>query len=173
MNNRLQIVGWREWIGLPQLGIKKIKAKLDTGARSSSLHAFDIETFRRDDQDFVRFKVHPIQRSDRKVLSLESSVLEFREIRSSSGHTTVRPVIETELELLGLRHKIELTLADRNQMGFRMLVGREALKDRFMVDSGRSYYGGRPKKKTRRAGTGNQSTVKQSGTPRQGLGSNK
>lgn len=150
MKHRLEIVGWREWIGLPQLGIKRIKAKIDTGALSCSLHAFDIENFQREEREFVRFKVHPIQRSERRALTLEAPVLELREIRSSNGLVAVRPVILTEFEMLGIRHNIELTLADRNQMGFRMLVGRRALKDRFLVDSGRSYYGGRPKKKTKR-----------------------
>lgn len=150
MKDRLEVVGWREWIRLPQLGIKRIKAKIDTGARSCSLHAFDIESFERDGKNFVRFKVHPIQRSDRKVVELEAEVLEFREVRSSSGHTTTRPVIETELVILGRKQQIELTLADRNQMGFRMLIGRTALDGRFVVDSGRSYYGGRPTRKKKK-----------------------
>lgn len=150
MEKRLQTIGWREWIGLPQLKIKRIKAKVDTGARSCSLHAYDIEIFQKGDQDFVRFKVHPIQRNNRKVVELEAPVLEYREIRSSNGQTTTRPVIETEMELLGIRRTIELTLADRNQMGFRMLIGRRALKGRFVVDSGRSYYGGRVSKTRKR-----------------------
>ena len=150
MNDQLEVVGWREWIRLPQLGIKRIKAKIDTGARSCSLHAFDIESFERDGKNFVRFKVHPIQRSDRKVVELEAEVLEFREVRSSSGHITTRPVIETELVLLGRKQQIELTLANRNQMGFRMLIGRTALDGRFVVDSGRSYYGGRPARKKKK-----------------------
>lgn len=151
MKNRLAIVGWREWIGLPQLGIKRIKAKIDTGARSCSLHAFDVETFEKEGHSRVRFKVHPIQRNDRKVIELVAPVMEFREVRSSNGQSMTRPVIETEMVMLGKRHKIELTLADRNQMGFRMLVGRRALKGRFLVDSNNSYYGGRPKKKKKKS----------------------
>ncbi len=149
-----KVVGWREWIKLPRLGIKRIKAKIDTGARTCSLHAFDIETFKRDGVDFVRFKVHPIQRSQKKTINVEAAVLEFREIRSSNGQSTMRPVIETEMELLGSRHTIELTLADRHEMGFRMLVGREALKGKFLVDSSRSYCSGRPKKKKLKSDTG-------------------
>lgn len=155
MKPPLKTVGWREWIKLPQLGIKRIKAKLDTGARSCSLHAFDIETFENEGQSFVRFKVYPIQRSDRKIVVLEAKVLEFREVRSSNGQTTTRPVIETELVLHGTRQTIELTLADRNQMGFRMLIGRTALNGKFAVDSGRSYYGGRPVRKKKKQSSGN------------------
>ncbi len=154
MDNPLKTIGWREWIRLPQLGIKRIKAKLDTGARSCSLHAFDIKTFEKQGQHFVRFKVYPIQRSDRKVVELEAKVLEFREVRSSNGQTTTRPVVETELEMLGTRQVIELTLADRNQMGFRMLIGRTALSEKFAVDSGRSYYGGRPIRKKKKTSAG-------------------
>src|SRR5262245_45787615 len=79
-------IGWREWIALPQLGILAIKPKIDTGARSSSLHAFNIETFTRGSETWVRFDVHPIQRDDQAIVQAEARVLEFRQIRSSSGH---------------------------------------------------------------------------------------
>lgn len=138
------IIGWREWVGLPELGIQRIKVKVDTGARSSALHAFDIHTFDRSGQEYVRFKVHPIQRNTRVTVAAEMPILEFRPIRSSTGHVTERPVILAHVELMGERWPIELTLASRDEMGFRMLLGRQAVRGRFLVDSGGSYYGGKP-----------------------------
>lgn len=140
----LPVIGWREWVALPELGVDKVKAKIDTGARSSSLHAFDMEVFERDGQSFVRFKVHPIQRSSRETIVVEAPVLEFRKVRSSSGHAKKRPVIVTRVEALGTSWPIELTLANRDEMGFRMLLGREAVRGRMLVDAGTSYYGGAP-----------------------------
>lgn len=146
-NDRLPIIGWREWVGLPQLGIKRIKVKVDSGARSSSLHASDIEVFEDQDQTKVRFTVHPIQRTKGRSIEVEAAVLELRSVRSSSGESTTRPVIVTDVQLLGITWPVELTLADRQEMRFRMLLGREAFRQRFLVDAGRSYYGGRPKRK--------------------------
>jgi hypothetical protein len=141
------VIGWREWVGLSDLSIKRIKAKVDTGARSSSLHAYDLEDFERDGQEFVRFKVHPVQRNSKKVIEAEAKVLEYRSVRSSSGKASLRPVIVTNLTMLGQTWPIELTLANRDDMGFRMLLGREAFRGRFLVDAGQSYYGGKPKRK--------------------------
>ncbi|MFG0336106.1 MAG: ATP-dependent zinc protease [Maioricimonas sp. JB049] len=135
----LPIIGWREWLALPDLGIAAVKAKIDTGARSSSLHVVHIEPYRQDGREFVRFKVHPLQRDSRTTVTATAEVLEFRRIRSSSGHATLRPVILTPVEVLGQRWKIELTLANRDEMGFRMLLGREAVRRRFLVDPGASY----------------------------------
>ena len=144
---RLPIIGWREWVTLPDLGIQTIKVKVDSGARSSSLHAFDVKTFDRNGVQWVRFKVQPIQRSKEKTVVIEAMVLEFRSVRSSSGIAKMRPVIITDIELLGKRWPVELTLASRDEMGFRMLLGREAFRGRFLVDGGKSYYGGKPKRK--------------------------
>lgn len=138
------IVGWREWVGLPKLGKASIKAKIDTGARSSSVHAFGVETFRRRGVLWVRFQIHPRQRSLEPSIPCQARVLEFRAVRSSSGHLSQRPVIVTEIELHGRRWPIELTLANRDEMGFRMLLGREALRGRLVVDPARSYLAGRP-----------------------------
>jgi len=146
----LPIMGWREWLKLPELGISRIKAKIDTGARSSSLHAYDIKIIDRDSEKFVRFKVHPVQRRVSQVVESEAKVLDFRNIRSSSGHLDERPVILTMVRLLGQNWPIELTLTDRADMGFRMLLGREAYRNRFLVDPGGSYYGGKPVKKKKR-----------------------
>jgi len=142
----LPTIGWREWVGLPDLGIDIIKAKVDTGARSSSIHAFRIEEFRRRGDLWVRFQVHPIQRKSSGVVTTEAKVLEFRTVRSSSGRAALRPVIVTSVSLLGDTWPVELTLANRDTMGFRMLLGREAFRRRFLVDAGSSYYGGQPKK---------------------------
>lgn len=146
----LPVIGWREWIGMPELGIVAIKAKIDTGARSSSLHAFDVETYLRRGQTFVRFNVHPIQRDSDSIIATEAALLEYRHIRSSSGHQQLRPVILTSIELLGRKWEVELTLAGRDEMGFRMLLGRQALRDQFLVDPGRSFLGGRPRRKRAR-----------------------
>ena len=148
----LPVIGWREWIALPQLGVKAIKVKVDTGARTSALHAFHIERFSRDGQDLVRFQVHPLQRNTEQTIACEAPLLDFREIRSSNGAITQRAVIATQVELLGQSFVIELSLTRRDQMGFRMLLGREAIRNRFLVDSGLSYLDDarRPKRTKRR-----------------------
>jgi hypothetical protein len=138
------VVGWREWIALPGLGIPAVKVKIDTGARSSSLHAFDVECFEREGSAWVRFVVHPWQRDCENTVHAEAPVLEFRHVRSSSGHITHRPVVLAEVELDNRRWPIELTLASRDEMGFRMLLGREAVRRRFIVDPGRSYVVSQP-----------------------------
>lgn len=139
----LQTIGWREWIRLPDFGVKSIKAKVDTGARSSSLHAFGMKHFEKDGEQWVRFEIHPNQRNGKGALKVEAKVFEYRNVKSSSGKVTLRPVILTHVELMGEVWPIELTLASRDEMGFRMLLGREAIRNRFLVDSGKSYYGGK------------------------------
>ena len=147
----LPTIGWREWVALPELGVKRIKAKIDTGARTSALHAFALERFERDGAPWVRFEIHPKQRAQTPSIDCEAPILEERKVRSSSGHRSLRPVIRTTLSILGEQHPIEITLASRDAMGFRMLLGREALRGRFQIDPGRSYVGGRPpRKKTRK-----------------------
>ena len=136
------VIGWREWLALPDLGVETIKAKVDTGARTSSLHAFDMETFERDGIEHVRFMVHPEQRSSKVEVSAEAAVHEWRDVKPSSGHTERRPVIITNIRLMGLEWDAEVTLTRRDAMGFRMLLGRQALRGRFAVDPGRSYVNG-------------------------------
>lgn len=137
------IIGWREWVGLPGLGIDRIKVKVDTGARSSALHAFALERFVRDGREMVRFEAHPVQRDSSVVVPVEVEVHDERKVRSSTGHATRRPVIETEVELMGERWPIEVTLVRRDMMGFRMLLGRQAVRGRFLVDPGRSFLAGK------------------------------
>lgn len=141
--SNIRVIGWREWVALPELGLARIKAKIDTGARTSALHAWEVRQFERDGAVWVRFTVHPQQRSTKATVDIEAPVLEFRHVRSSTGHATLRPVIRTALELFGVRRNIDLTLAARDQMGFRMLLGREALRREFVVDPSRSYLAGR------------------------------
>ena len=148
------VAGWREWVSLPDADVRWIKAKLDTGARSSSLHAFDIEEFERDGQRWVRFSVHPWQRSALDAREHELPVHDVRPVRSSSGHTETRYVVVMDIALLDRRVTAEVTLARRDEMGFRMLIGREALRQGFLVDSGKSYVGGRPKRVVRRKNRG-------------------
>lgn len=142
-------VGWREWVSLPDLGVPRIKAKLDTGARSSALHAWNVARFKRRGVSMVRFTIHPIQRDDRTLVEAEAVVLGERRVRSSSGQVSLRTVIRTELELLGERWPIELTLTRRDEMGFRLLLGRQALRGRIVVDPGRSFVTGRPSSRSR------------------------
>lgn len=137
--SRLPLIGWREWVGLPDLGIGQVKAKIDTGARSSALYAFDIEIVRLNHRDWVRFKVHPSQHNDDIIVMAEAELLENRQVKNSGGKAELRPVIVTPVSLRGQEWPIELTLTHRRGMQFRMLLGREAVRNRFLVDAGRSY----------------------------------
>jgi len=154
LKRELPHIGWREWVTLPGLGVPHIKAKIDTGARSSALHAFDIEIVRRGGSAFVRFVLHPLQRSAQTRVEAEVPLLGERQIRSSNGQVSRRPVIRTAVEILGERRDVELTLIPRDEMGFRLLLGRQAIRDDFLVDPGRSYLGGRPfrRRKKKRKG---------------------
>lgn len=133
------IIGWREWIALPTLGVQVIKAKIDTGARSSALHAFAVERFEQAGRAMVRFHAHPIQRNDDYIVTAEATLLEERMVRNSGGQEELRPVIETLVQVGGAVWAIELTLTNRDDMGFRMLLGRQAVRRRYLVDPGRSY----------------------------------
>lgn len=134
------LIGWREWIHLPDLLEDGwIKAKVDTGARTSALHAWDVERFERDGDDWVRFNLHPRQHDDDHVVRTEAPLLEEREVRSSNGDVELRPVVHTTLALGGQRYGIELTLTKRDQMGFRMLLGRTGMARHLLVDPGTSY----------------------------------
>ncbi|OIH94287.1 RimK/LysX family protein [Curtobacterium sp. MCBA15_001] len=145
------VAGWREWAALPGLDIPWIKVKLDTGARTSALHAFDLEEL---PGDRVRFSVHPWQESDADPTTVECAVHDRRVVRSSSGHTQERIVVLTEIELAGTTVLAEVTLSNRDQMGFRMLIGREALRQGFVVDPARSFQAGRAPKEIRRRNRG-------------------
>lgn len=142
------MVGWREWVALPDLGIPYLKAKVDTGARTSALHAHDLVVDT--EAGRARFEVHPHQDGDRDAVTVELPLVDHRGVRPSSGEVEERPVVATTLVLAGRTVGVEVTLTRRDAMGFRMLVGREALRSSILVDPGRSYVGPRPSRKTRR-----------------------
>ena len=143
------VLGWREWVALPEWDVPHLKAKVDTGARTSSLHTFDLEWFERDDERWVRFEIHPWQRSTANSVVAEAAVVSSRDVRSSSGVVDHRPVVRTPVVLAGSPVPAEITLTRRDEMGFRMLIGREAIRELFVVDPGASYLGGRPPKDIR------------------------
>jgi hypothetical protein len=147
----LVVAGWREWAGLPDLGVPWIKVKLDTGARSSALHAFDLEEL---PGERVRFSLHPWQDTDADAITIECDVHDRRVVRSSTGHTQERIVVLTQIALAGRVIESEVTLSNRDQMGFRMLVGREALRQGFLVDPAGSFLAGRAPKEIRRRNRG-------------------
>lgn len=132
------IIGWREWCGLPELGLPGITAKIDTGAKTSSLHAFKIKTFSRKGESWVRFVVHPLQRHRYPEIRCEARVVDERSVTSSNGCSEKRIVISTTMHLGLHNFATELTLSNRDEMGFRMLIGRQSLVKRFVVDPGLS-----------------------------------
>ncbi len=148
------VVGWREWLCLPTAGVDWIKTKIDTGARTSSIHAFDQQELERNGERWVRFSVHPWQATDEDAVTVERPLLEMRTVRSSSGHAEERPLVHLDLVLAGRTVTAEVTLSRRDEMGFRMLVGREALAQGFLVDPAQSYLGGRPRLAVRRRNRG-------------------
>lgn len=145
----LPVIGWREWVALPDLGVRSIKAKVDTGARTSSLHAFDLQEIERDGATYVRFAIHPEQRRSEPEIAAELPLLARRPVRDSGGRVESRHVVETTIELGGQSWPIELTLTRRDAMGFRMLLGRQAVRGRFVVDPGTSFRTGRRHRKKR------------------------
>jgi len=144
LTHSLTTVGWREWVSLPELNLPGIKAKVDTGAKTSALHAFKIEPFTRDQQDFVRFFIHPIQKNNDLVIQCESKIIDQRHVTDSGGHQELRYVIKTNLQLGNHQWAIDMTLTNRDNMRFRMLLGRRAMKNRLIVDSAKSYLSGKP-----------------------------
>lgn len=149
-SNRL-IIGWREWLSLPDFGVDRIKAKIDTGARTSALHAWDIEPYVQDGEDWVRFNLHPFQRDDTVVVSGRAKIVDQRPVTNSGGTREDRFFIEVDI-VIGQHHwPIEINLTNRDQMGFRMLLGRTAFRNRVLVAPDKSFVLGGRGKGTRKA----------------------
>lgn len=140
----LSTIGWRECVALPDFQIPVIRAKIDTGARSSSIHATKIEYFRQGDRRMVRFQIHPHQRNIHDTITVAAPLIDHRPIKSSNGQQQIRPVIATHIQLGEHIWKIELNLTNRSLMGYRMLLGRQALRRRFLVDVSKSFLQSQP-----------------------------
>jgi hypothetical protein len=136
---KLKKIGWREWISLPDLQIDRIKAKIDTGARTSALHAFALHPFKEGNRDKIRFDIHPLQNNVNVVITCVADIVDKRMVTDSGGHREERFVIQTNMLLGGKKFPIEVTLTERDSMLFRMLLGRSAIRRRFIVNPGRSF----------------------------------
>jgi len=147
VESRIQI-GWREWVALPELGISALKAKIDTGARTSALHAFMVEPFEEQGRKRVRFGIHPFQRRVDREIYCVADVHDQRWVSDSGGHREQRIVILTPLRMGGVEWPIELTLTNRDTMRFRMLLGRTGMQDRFEIHPDRSYLLGKASKRS-------------------------
>lgn len=144
------MIGWKEWCSLPELGLPAVRAKTDTGARTSALHAYDIQYFKKGTHTIVHFKVHPLHKTTKVVKTCRAPMVGKRIIVSSNGKRELRPVIKTELTIGDNLFATELTLTSRHEMNFRMLLGRRAMRaGRLTVDPSKSYLLGKvPKAET-------------------------
>lgn len=138
------ILGWREWVGLPEFNIARIKAKIDTGARSSALHAFTIDPYLKGCEPWVMFAIHPDQRNTELIVECHARVKDRRLVTDSGGHKQRRYVIESYLIVGSAQFSAEITLTNRDNMRFRMLIGRTMLNGHFMVNPMASYLHGKP-----------------------------
>jgi len=132
-------IGWREWVSLPELGIDRIKAKVDTGARTSALHAFKLHPYKEGNINKIRFDIHPIQHNVSEIVTCVADIVDKRWVTDSGGHREERYVISTPLSLGHLTWSVEITLTERDSMLFRMLIGRSAIRKRFTVNPARSF----------------------------------
>jgi hypothetical protein len=148
VNRDSKIIGWREWASLPDLGLVAVKGKIDTGAKTSSLHAYDITLEKKGEKTYVKFKVHPLQHDVNVVVECRALLVDQRLVSDSGGHKEERYVIRTSLILAGIKKRIELTLTNRESMKYRMLIGRAALKH-FYIDPTQSYLSGKSLKQKR------------------------
>lgn len=136
---KLTTIGWREWIALPELGIPQIKAKTDTGARTSALHAFALKPFKEGNQNKISFDIHPLQNNTTLITTCVADVIDLRWVSDSGGHREERYVIRTPVKIGNEIWPIEITLTERDTMLFRMLLGRSAIRRRFLINPARSF----------------------------------
>lgn len=146
IKRRYPVIGWREWVSLPKLGIHRIKAKIDTGARTSALHAFSLQPFIEDGISKIRFDIHPFQHDITHIVTCTAVIVDRRLVTDSGGHEEERYVIQTPITIGVQSWEIEITLTERENMLFRMLLGRSALRKRFIVNPARSFVTSRTKK---------------------------
>lgn len=147
-----RIVGWREWVSLPGLGVKRIKAKIDTGAKTSALHAFEVERYQIDGKAWVRFTIHPLQHTPARERVCQAPILDRRWVTNPGGRRQKRIIIETPVRIGDDEWPIELSLTERDEMGFRMLIGRTAMHGRLVVDPDTSYRTARRRKAETKGG---------------------
>ncbi|MFD2229453.1 ATP-dependent zinc protease [Alkalimarinus sediminis] len=138
------ILGWREWVEFPELEIDNLIAKVDSGAKTSALHAYHVEPFNKGDTPWVRFKLHPIQDNNEVSITLEAKLSDRRHVSDSGGHKELRYVIEAVMNIGGHERRGEITLTDRDSMKYRMLIGRNILKQGFLVNAKQSFACGKP-----------------------------
>lgn len=136
---RTSTIGWREWVTLPHFCPSQIKAKVDTGAKTSSLHAEELTVIEDGEEVLVQFEFYPDRETREQMRVITAPVVDFRTIKSSNGQTETRPVIRTDMEIGGQSFEIDLTLTSRSSMGHRMLLGRRFLENRYQVDPGKSF----------------------------------
>lgn len=139
IKKKYPVIGWREWVTLPELGLNQIKAKIDTGARTSALHAFSLQPFVENGKNRIRFDIHPLQHNTDLIVTCVADIVDKRLVTDSGGHEEERYVIETPITIAGQTWPIEITLTERENMLFRMLLGRRALRKRFIVNPARSF----------------------------------
>lgn len=142
------VIGKEEWASLPELGLPAIKVRVDTGAKTSSLHAFNIQPFREDGKKYVHFDIHPLQNNRKIIQSCRGLVVDQRDVKSSSGEKERRHVIKTALKMGEESWEVEVTLTNRDSMGYRMLLGREAMKERVLIDPDSSFCLGKQEEKS-------------------------
>ena len=145
---QLLTLGWREWVSLPDLGLQRIKAKVDTGARTSAIHAFALRTYEQNGKERVEFRMHPNQKDNETVVVCDALVVDKRIVSDSGGHKEDRLVIETTLVIGAHSWSVEATLTARDDMLFRMLLGRTAINNRAVVNPARSYIVGKKRKQS-------------------------